>query len=64
MGTMQGLCRAVAEQQAMRYRPTKDKLRRLAQMRAAKERKRLTQGRSELDEEIRWMRGDELTKTK
>jgi hypothetical protein len=46
----------------MRYRPTKDKLKRLAQMRAAKERKRLSRGQSELDEELRWLRGAELQK--
>jgi predicted GIY-YIG superfamily endonuclease len=31
-------------------------------MRAAKERKRLTARQSELDEELRWMRGEQLTK--
>jgi predicted GIY-YIG superfamily endonuclease len=35
----------------------------MAKVRAAKERKRLSRGQSELDEELRWLRGEEITKT-
>lgn len=47
----------------MRNTISKSKLRKLANWRAAKERKRLAHGQSEAEEELRWKHGAELEKT-